>query len=503
MNLIENEEMNQRNKRSKTLMITIAALIAFLLIICIVLLVMINNIQRSTLKFNLDNKSMTFASDLFVIENGKLYIAIKDFATIMGYEAYNGDYKTRYSEDTTNCYITSTNEIASFSLNSNTIYKKVPSNEDYEYFDIEEPVRLINDKLYILSDGMEIGTNCAIQYNSDNNQISVISLDYMVTNYAAQIENAAFTDNGNFNNKKAVRHGLLVVRNTDGHYGILNSSGQEIIGTKYTSISFKEDSNEFTVTTDEGKMGILLANGVTKIEPNYTQIKQISRDLDYYVVSNDNKYGVINQNGNTVIYLEYDQIGVDETRFASNGIENPYILFDNCIPVSQNGKWGIFDINGELILPIEYDGLGCIGGTQSNRVTNNVLIIPKHETIVVSQNGKYGLVSSTGQIYAQPLLNSVYSITSSGEEKYYMTLTMQTEVNGEIVDEEYTYDVDEYFAEIIGNETENDPNTETDTNTTNTTGTNELVSNTTENGIVNDANIVTENVVTGNVSNQV
>ena len=480
MNLIENEEYIEKSKKSKKIMMVIIALIIILVIVCVILLYMINEVQRNTLKFTLDNKSTTFASDLFVIENDKVYVSIKDFATLLGYEAYNGDYKTKYSEDTTNCYITSANEIASFSLNSNTIYKKVAENEDYEYFDLEEPVRLINGKLYVISDGIEIGTNCMLRYNASNNQIDVLSLDYIVQRYMTQFQNATIgEDDDDFNNKKAARYGLIVVQNADGHYGVYDANGQEVIGTKYTSISFKEDSREFTVTTDEGKMGILSSDGTTKIEPNYTDIKQISRELNYYLVNNNNKYGIINQNGNIVIYLEYDKIGIDETRFNTNGIDNPYILFDNCIPVQQNDKWGIFDINGQLILPIEYDEMGCVLGTQSNRNSNNVLIVPQYEAIVVGQGDKYGIISSTGEFYVPVGLDSVYSITSSGEDKYYMTITVQEEVNGKMEDRQRTFDLDEYFAEIILH-TDEDIENNTDANT------------------VENGNVVTNAVADGN-----
>ena len=80
---------------------------------------MIGNIENSTLKLNIDGKETSFASDMFIIEDGKLYIAIKDFGQLMGYTPYNGDYKNRrYSETTTECYISTTDEIASYSLNS-------------------------------------------------------------------------------------------------------------------------------------------------------------------------------------------------------------------------------------------------------------------------------------------------------------------------------------------------------------------------------------------------
>ena len=481
MNLMENEELNEKRAKSKKIMIIIIILIVLLLIISGVLLYMIYSIQANTLKLSVDNKRVNFASDMFVFEDDKLYVDIKAFAQLMGYESYNADYKNRYSEDTTNCYISSVDEIASYSLNSSTMYKKATANEDYEYFELEEPVRLINNKLYVTQEGIEIGTNTAIQYNQANNQISVLSLNYVVNYYASQFKNAAVVDeNVDFNNKKALLYDLVVVMNTDGHYGVYNVNGQEIIGTKYTTITFKEDSKEFTVTTDEGKMGILSADGTTKIEPNYTEIKQISKDLNYYLVSNNNRYGVINQNGNTVIFLEYDKIGIDEENFSANGIENPYILFDKCIPVQQNGKWRLFDVNGNQIGTMEYDGIGCIVGSETNRSANNVLIIPQYEAIVVGVNEEYGIINNSGEEYVPIMLDSVYSITSSGEDTYYMTFTMPVQVNGEIVEQQETYDIDQYFEEHIiemPQTPELNTNTITNETTANTVDTNSQSTN--------------------------
>ena len=485
MNLIENEEAIKKKKRARIIMITISVMIVILLVVSVFLLYMINEVQRSTLKLNVDNKSTSFAEDLFVFEDDKLYVAIKDFGQLMGYTPYNGDYKnSKYSETTTECYISTPNEIASYSLNSNTMYKKTSINDDYEYFDLEEPVKLINDKLYVIADGIEIGTNCIIQYNAPNNQISVISLDYLVSYYANRFKNAVVIDEeANFNNKKALRYDLVVFQNTDGLYGVYNADGTEIIGPKYTNIIFKEDSQEFTVTTEENRMGILSADGTTKIEPNYNEIKQISKELNYYLVSNNEKYGVINHNGNIVIHLEFDRIGIDESRFNSNGLDSAYILFDKCIPVFQNNKWGIYDINGNVVLPIEYDAMGCLVGTQSDISGNNVIVIPQYEAIVVGQGEKYAIFSSEGEQYVPMILETVYSQTINGEEKYFMSFIMPVEGT------RVTYDVDEYFAEQViepptsleenvnslGNNNSNeavDGNSEITNNDTDTTDTN-------------------------------
>ena len=111
--------------------------------------------------------------------------------------------------------------------------------------------------------------------------------------------------------------------------------------------------------------------------------------------------------------------------------------------------WGIFDISGKQILPVEYDTMGCILGTQSNKINNNVLIIPEYEAIVVGKGNKYGIVSSLGKEYVPIILDSVYSITTSGEDKYYMTFTIQQEENGKIVDKQENYDIEQYFNEHV------------------------------------------------------
>lgn len=480
MNLIENEEMIQKKKKTKQIMIIIIVFIAILLIISAVLLIMIFKVEKETLKLSIDNKSTSFSSDLFVIENGKVYVAIKDFASLMGYTPYNGDFKTKYSEDTTKCYISTIDETASYTLNSSTMYKKVTENEDYEYFTMDEPVRLINDKLYVISSGIALGTNCIIQYDQENNKISVYSLNYIINSYSSKFPNAdIISEEANFNNKKALLYGLVVVMSEDEHYGVYSVEGNEIIGTKYKSVVFKEEGEEFTVTTDEGKMGILSSDGTTKIDPNYDEIKQISSELNYYLVTNNKKCGVINQNGKIVVYLEYDEIGVDESKFTTNGIENPYILFDNCIPVKQGDKWGFFDITGKLIVPVQYENLGCISGTQSNSVNNNVVIIPEYEAIVVGNEDKYGIISSLGELYVPIMLDSVYSVTTAGQDEYYMSFTKEEQQDGKVVKVPETYDLEEYFDKFIVQKQNESNATNTNTDNQSNQATNEVNANVT------------------------
>ena len=101
------------------------------------------------------------------------------------------------------------------------------------------------------------------------------------------------------------------------------------------------------------------------------------------------------------------------------------------------------------MLPLEYDEIGCVVGTQSDVAGTNVVVIPQYEAIVIGQNKKYSIISSQGEIYVHMILDSVYSQTVNGEEKYSMNFTRQVEEDGKIVDKRYTYDVDEYFKQEI------------------------------------------------------
>ena len=130
--------------------------------------------------------------------------------------------------------------------------------------------------------------------------------------------------------------------------------------------------------------------------------------------------------------MEYDEIGIDTTKFQNSDIKNPYLLFNNAIPVKQNGKWGMYDKKGNLILPIEYDGIGCV---TNNNTSNSTLIIPDIKGIVVSkiyetENNKkktlYGIVNYLGKDLVPTALETVYYVINNGREEYIMTFNGTT-----------------------------------------------------------------------------
>ena len=418
------------DKKTKKIMIFITIAIIMLFIISIILFITIYYLQDQLFKFQIDGKKTSLPTeDLFLYEGDTVYVSIRDIAPLIGYKYYNGGYK-EYSEDTNKCYLEGTNEICIFERNESIIYKTPITQIDYEYFEIDNPIKRINNKLYITSEGLSLACNIKFYDEREDNRITIYTLPYYANYY---IQNNIYAGiSGNFKNQKALMYNLLVTqdipnsnsKNTQTHYGISTLEGKEIVGTKYTSIEFIESTQEFIVTTTENKVGIITNDGETKVQPQYDSLRQIDKDLNLYLATNNNKKGVLEKNGKILIYLEYDEIGVNTIPFQTNNIKNPYLIYNNVIPVKQNGKWGMYDKKGNLIVPIEYDGLGCI---VSNNTSNNILTIPSVKGIVIAKEYeledrrkiiRYGIVNNLGATILPAALESVYSTISNGREEY-------------------------------------------------------------------------------------
>jgi len=430
MGILE-KDMSEVERKNKKIMNIIMVLILVILLASFAIIGLMFYLQQAQFKFYIDGKeTANYAQDLFIFEEDKIYISIKDIASLVGYRAYNGAYggQYQYSEDITKCYVESSNEIASFELHSNIIYKTPSDKNDYEYFYIDEPVKQINNKLYTTIEGISRAYNLGFSYSKDSNQVTVYTLPYLVTNYSTNILNASIDDN--FNNQKALLYNLIIVSNETStssnniRYGISSLNGVEIVGTKYKNIEFIESTQEFIVTTTDNKMGIITSSGITKVQPQYDNLKQVDKDLNLYLATNNGKQGIIEENGKILIYIEYDKIGIDTSAFYTNDIKNPYLLYGNCIPVCKNGKWGMYDKTGKIILPIEYDSIGCIADNEDINA-NNVAVIPDIKGIVVHKNYNqemdlYGVVNYLGREILPMVLSSIYSETSEGRQEYKM-----------------------------------------------------------------------------------
>lgn len=431
----------ENGEKTKKILKVSIALAVFALFIVLGIYMYVYYMDSQTLKMTVDNKQTAIANDLFIFDNstGKTYVSVQDFAKIAGYEYYQGEYN-KYNEDTSKCYLQSKNEIAGFEVGSNQIYKIDPSSTstNYEWYNLDEPVKLVNNKLYCTSDAIETACNLQFSYDKDAMRIKVTTLNRLVTYYS----NLATTKYGytemdtTFANQKALLYNMMVIKKADidengkivkdsYKYGVVTLDNKTLIGTKYDNIEFIEVMQEFFVTSAQ-KVGILSSEGAQKIDINYDEIELLDNELRLYYVVNSGQKGVLDKNGRRIVYLEHNKIGVDANSFKSNDITNNMLLFDNCIPVMKNDKWGIFDINGNQILDTVYDSLGYIAKSNKDTAENNLLIIPEIKGIVICKDEKYGIISSTGQLLAPCQFDKIYSITNLGKDTYYLVYGTQT-----------------------------------------------------------------------------
>lgn len=501
----EKTSVDETEKKSKNLMKVIIVILVLLFVAVIAIVVTLYYMKGKEFKVYLDTAKSTssFSSDTFKIEDGELYVSIKDFAEKVGYTYNKGEYKYQYTEDDTKCYINNSGETASYTQGSTTMYKVITptsnsssAERDYEYYTIDKPVKRIGDKLYTTAEGISKGCNVFINYNSEKNTVTIYTLDYLATHYASSITDSIFAkkiEAKDYSNQKAILYDLMVVKNENEQYGVKNLNNQIIIGEKYASITFLESSEEFIVGTSDGKMGIISSDGTTKIEPLYSSIKQIDKDSGLYLVSDSNKkYGVVNNKGQVVVYLEYDSIGIDASKFSSDDITNQYILYDTCIPVCKNKKWGMLDKNGNIVLPVEYDGFGCQSSSAS---MSSLLLVPEYNAFIVQKDKQYGLFNTSGNKLIEIAVTSAYSVTEAGEKSYY------------VIYQGLTIDIIDYLTNTMGikpvttnnslTTTDNEmstntatQNTATNNNVASTTG----VENTTQDVATNSNTVLTVNV---------
>ncbi len=424
MNLIDESVDYKKKDNSKKTARIILIFIALIIIAIISVLGVLMYIKNKELKLYIDGNVNDKVKNMMEVDNdGTVYFPVKDIASYLGYQSYNGEY-TDKSEDANKCYVQNDNEIANFVLNSNKIYKLVLENSDgnYNYYYASKPVKAINGKLYISSDALANAFNLSFTYDTDSNRVYIYTMPYLIESYSAKVLDYGYDSiSDNFINQKAVLNSMLVVTKNQGKsYAVIDLKGNAIIEAKYDNIEYLENTGDFLVTSNN-KVGIISSKRETKVQLLYDSLELVDSDSGLFIAKKDNKYGIIDSKGNIKVYIEYDQIGIDNTKFEKNNIKNKYLLDNGMIPAKKDKYWGAFDKNGKTVLNFEYDSFGYTA--TSNREAINLLIIPDYNLMVVCQNKKYALVSSTGDMVIRPVLDDVYMTISSGKKYYYMNVS--------------------------------------------------------------------------------
>ena len=422
-----NEENFNTSKKSK-LPIILGVIIIFLTILLIVLFVLVTYLKNSILTITLDNKDISSLEEILDFEQSgeetKIYIPIRKIASYFEYEDYRGDYKYK-SEDNTKCYVKNEYETAMFTLDSDIIIK-TRGDSDYEYIKIDEKVFEKDGELYTTIDGIKKAYNVEFIYDSEQNNIKIYTMDYLLKLYASNLEYKNYSTK--FLDKKAIFEDMIIVQQ-NGNYGVVQAStGKSILETKYESISYLPNAKDFLVKSN-GKYGIMTKESTTKVNIAYDEIKIIDNTNGLYRIKSNNLYGVIDMEGNTIINIDYQQIGLNSTSaYSENGIENQYVILDKLIPIKNNNMWAFFDIEGNQVTEFEYTSIGC----STSKVANSypVLVIPSYEIIIVQKDKYYNLMRINGEEIIQGyVLDSVYMKrdASTGKTNFYMTYNGNTE----------------------------------------------------------------------------
>lgn len=421
MNLIDEELQPKKKDNSKKMAKIILIIISILIIAIIGIVMAIAYIQENTLKLYVNGSINEKVKQMMVIDDdGTIYFPIKDIASYLGYQSFNGEY-TDKSEDQSKCYVQDDNEVANFALNSNKIYKLTLENSDgnYDYYYSKKPVRAINGKLYATSDAIENAFNVSFSYNADNQRAYIYTMPYLIQSYSSKVLDYGYEEiSDNYNNKKTILNDMLVVTKDQGKiYAVIDIKGNAVIEPKFDNIEYLPNSGDFLVQSNN-KVGIISAKKETKIQLLYDSLELIDSDTGLYLAKKDNKYGVIDSKGNIKIYIEYDQIGIDNTKFEQNNIKNKYLLDNGMILARKDKLWGAFDKNGKQVLDFEFDSFGYVA--TSNKDAINLLLIPDYNILVACQNKKYALINSAGEMIIRPVLDDAYMTINSGKKYYYM-----------------------------------------------------------------------------------
>ena len=424
MNLIEESFQNkeEKKKRKTTKILLIAIILVVIIIIAIASYLMY--LENAKLKFTLDGQLNEKIKELVVVEeDGTVYFPIKEIASYIGYESYNGEYSDK-SEEPSKCYVQSENEIANFTLGSNKIYKLdlTDKNANYEYIYTKKPVKAINGVLYTTEEGLEEAFNVSFEYDKDKNRMYLVTMPYLVQYYTPRVLDYGYVEISSvFANQKAIMQDMLIVKKDKdkNQYGVIKLDGTVILEAKYDNITYLPQVGDFLVETGK-KVGILSQSRETKVQIIYDSIQLMDSDAGLYVVKKDNKYGVLDFKGNVKIYIENDEIGIDISKFQQNNIKNKYLLVENLIPVKKDKYWGLYDKNGNQVVEFKYDSFGYIAS--SNKDAMNLLVIPDYNVLVACKDKKYTLLNSSGEELFATIADDIYMTISGGERHYHISV---------------------------------------------------------------------------------
>ena len=401
--------INKEKPSGKKKMVLIGIILCVVLILILALLIMFyKQIDATTFKLYVNDTQVSCSSDFYITDdNGNTYVKAREWAGLIGWSYQNGEYGT-FTEDTNSGYMQNEYEVASFVADSTTLKKYIEvsetlSEEDeedteatsdeeettptidimvnsengtLESMELELPVISYNDQIYIPLSSIDDICNCS--YSDEPYRMYIYDMNYLIQVALQSATNFGYPSiSGTYENLRALSYGMLVAIDNSGRYGVINlTSGEILLGFKYSEMVFNQNVKEFLVKAPDNTVGIVAYDGTVVISPkNYDDISVLSDKLGLYLIEQDLQYGVMNREGDTIVYPEYDSIGLSDEAvyvFDYNAEDNRYVLFDNTIIVEVDDKYGLYNLEGDNVLSVNFQGIGYISESDQTAYENSL-----------------------------------------------------------------------------------------------------------------------------------
>lgn len=366
MDLLQ-ENQNNNNKKGQT---QTQKIILILLIISIILSIIVGltmayvSTQDKVLPYSISiNGKKVDLNELQLMNNdkGKKYASIKALASKMGYNYYNGEFKIA-DEGKNKGYVDSKKCIVQFFADSNEIYKTTEnSNKDYEHYTLDNEILEYEGDIYICLDDVPLALNIILNYSEKNNQTAIETPEYWVNQRVETFKENDIVISEEPENLRALSYGYLII-NTNDRFGVIDLNGNEVIGNKYSSITFFEYKGTFIVADTQNKFGVISKSGIANIDLQYDSLEVINYNPLLYKGERLGKYGVIRENGSIINEIKYDSIGYPENKAEEINysliVPNLNENIPQSIIVCKDKKYGLTALeNGKEIVPCMLEGI--------------------------------------------------------------------------------------------------------------------------------------------------
>lgn len=360
--LQENKKKNNKTPAQKLVL----TLLIISIILCVVIGIIIAyfSIKGENKPYSITINGKVINNDtikLVDMENGSKYISLKALCNQLVYNYYNGEFKIA-EEDKTKGYIDNKINIVQFFAGSKEIYKTSEnSNTDVEYYRLENAILFSEDNLFISIDDLDIALNLLVDYSEKDNQTTINTPEYHISKIEESFKKNNVLISNTPENLKALSYGYIII-NKDDKYGVIDLTGEELIGNKYNDIVFSEYTGDFIVSDINNKYGIITNSGLAKVNLQYDSIEIINYKPLLYKIERLEKFGIMMEEGNILNEIIYDSIGYPENRAKEINytlkIPNLNENIPESIIVGANNKYGLIDLEtGEQVIDCTLDGI--------------------------------------------------------------------------------------------------------------------------------------------------